>query len=338
LATYHYLEKKFQADVIINVGTHGSQEFLPGKSCGLSRSCYPDLAIDNLPYLYIYNSDNPAEGTIAKRRGPATLVDHMQTVMTESGLYEHLEKLEEYLEEYARVKDFDTARRDILKEQILDTIKAAKLEGELKLQGEVSFEEIVKHAHEVITRIRDTQIPDGMHIFGEYPEGKSRVDFIHSILRYDSGDGVSSRRIMFNLMDEDLDLAIDNPSMISTKHKKTYSQLLSDADIFSKKLIEEFLNNSSFPEDLLARQILKEHLKNTNSIELLSIFKKKVIDIAERIDSSTEIQSLLHGFEAGYIRPGPSGLIPVEGVMFFLQVEISIPLILKRCQQRLPGK
>ena len=309
LATYHYLEKKFGADAIINVGTHGSQEFLPGKSVGLSKSCYPDLAIDNLPYLYIYNADNPAEGTIAKRRGPATLVDHMQTVVTESGLYEHLEKLGEYLQEYTKVKDFAPAREHILKHEILNAIKDAKLEGELKLDDRLPFEEIVKRAHEVITRIRDTQIPDGMHIFGEYPEGERRVDFIHSILRYDFGDGISSRRILFNLMDEGLDFAVDNPASFSAKHEKTYGQLLRDADTLSKKLIEKFLENPDIPPEVLTKEILGKQLKNTIEVELLCTFKRKVMDIAKRIDSSTEIESLLAGFGGSYIQPGPSGLI-----------------------------
>ena len=87
LATYMWLDKVFGVDAIIHVGTHGNLEFLPGKGVALSGSCFPDIAIGDVPHLYIYNSDNPPEGTIAKRRSYATLVDHMQTVMTESGLY-----------------------------------------------------------------------------------------------------------------------------------------------------------------------------------------------------------------------------------------------------------
>ncbi|MCK4244200.1 MAG: cobaltochelatase subunit CobN, partial [Candidatus Omnitrophica bacterium] len=240
--------------------------------------------------------------------GPATLVDHMQTVMTESGLYEDLEKLEAYLGEYAQAKDFDPARKNVLKEQILAAIKDAKLEKELKLKENLPFEEIVRRSHEIITKIRDTQIPDGMHIFGEYPKSERKVEFIHSILRYDFGDGISCRRILFNLMNEDLDFAIENPSSMSLKHKKTYGELIKNADIFSKKLIEQFLKNEKSPE-VLAKQTLKEYLKNSKSIVALSALKEKVVEIAKRIDSSKEIESLFHGFKGGYIQPGPSGLI-----------------------------
>ncbi|HOV52583.1 MAG TPA: cobaltochelatase subunit CobN, partial [Methanothrix sp.] len=64
LATYHWIEEVFGADVMVHVGTHGNMEFLPGKSVGLSGSCFPDIAVGDIPYLYIYNSDNPPEGTV----------------------------------------------------------------------------------------------------------------------------------------------------------------------------------------------------------------------------------------------------------------------------------
>lgn len=293
LATYRYLENKFGADVLINVGTHGSQEFLPGKSVGLSASCYPDLAIDNLPYLYIYNADNPAEGTIAKRRGPATLIDHMQTVMTEGGLYEDLEKLEQLLGEYHKAAGLDPAREHMLRHQIKETITKAKLKGELKINpdNELPFDEIIKRTHEVITRIRDTQIPDGMHVFGDYPRDEQRVDFIHSILRYDFGDGISTRRIFAQLNNIDLDYALGHTGELH--REKSYSIWLKHIDGQAKDFIREVINH---------RQI--------DSLEpALTRLRDKILDIARRMDESKEIESLLNGFEARYIQPGPSGLI-----------------------------
>jgi cobaltochelatase CobN len=133
LATYRYLENTFGANVIVHVGTHGNLEFLPGKSVALSESCYPDIAIGNLPHLYIYNSDNPPEGTIAKRRSYATLVDHMQTVMTESGLYGNLKELEDQIAEYNKVKSSDKARAHALEHIITDLIRRTKLSEEIRL-------------------------------------------------------------------------------------------------------------------------------------------------------------------------------------------------------------
>lgn len=84
-ATYRYFERIYKADVIIHVGTHGNLEFLPGKGTGLSDGCFPDICIGTMPNLYIYNADNPPEGTIAKRRALATIVDHMQAVYIPGG-------------------------------------------------------------------------------------------------------------------------------------------------------------------------------------------------------------------------------------------------------------
>ena len=91
-ATYRYLENDFGADCIVHVGTHGNLEFLPGKGVGLSNACSTDAALGTLPHLYIYNADNPSEGSIAKRRSYATLIDHMQVLMVKSGVTQEVEE------------------------------------------------------------------------------------------------------------------------------------------------------------------------------------------------------------------------------------------------------
>ncbi|MGD9162902.1 MAG: cobaltochelatase subunit CobN, partial [Desulfobacteraceae bacterium] len=128
MATYRYLERDFGANVIIHVGTHGNLEFLPGKSVGLSGKCYPDIAIGDIPHLYIYNADNPAEGTIAKRRSYAVLVDHMQTVMVQGGLYEGLEELDGFLGEYEQARTSDPGRAHVLQHLIMDAINNTGLD------------------------------------------------------------------------------------------------------------------------------------------------------------------------------------------------------------------
>jgi cobaltochelatase CobN len=104
LATYHWIEQIYGADAIVHVGTHGNLEFLPGKGLGLSSECFPDIATGTIPLLYIYNADNPSEGTIAKRRAYATLVDHMQTILSGSGLTGELEEVENLLAQYETAK------------------------------------------------------------------------------------------------------------------------------------------------------------------------------------------------------------------------------------------
>lgn len=189
LATYHYLDETFGADAIVHVGTHGNLEFLPGKGVGLSDSCYPDIAIGNMPHLYIYNSDNPPEGTTAKRRSYATIIDHMQTVMTTSELYGNLKELEEQIAEYKRAIVSDKARAHALTHTIEDLLEETGISYSINLKGlkyiEAGFDEIIEAAHKVVTETYETKIPKGMHIFGKNPEGEDRVEMIDSILSYE---------------------------------------------------------------------------------------------------------------------------------------------------------
>lgn len=218
----------------------------------------------------------------------------MQTVMTESGLYGELKELEDQIAEYNKTKVSDKARAHALEHIIIDLIKSTKLSEEIRLdemlEGKDSFEKIIDLAHEAITRIYNTQIPDGMHIFGEVPEGDKRVELINSILRYDS----EMRRLVFDLMGLEID-----PS-------EAESEVLAEVDEISKELVKRFLDGKEAIE--VVEVILGDRLKNRNENRITSM-KDKVMELSSAMDASDEIGSLIHGFDAGYIEPGASGLI-----------------------------
>jgi cobaltochelatase CobN len=269
---------------------------------GLSRDCYPDIAIGTIPHLYIYNADNPPEGTIAKRRSYACLVDHMQTVMTQGGLYEELEELDSLLGEYENARH-DKARAHALVHLIIEAIVKSKLDKEIKLSEGMQPEEIISKVHDALSRIRNTQIQYGMHIFGEQPDGEKRVDFINSILRYDSGD-VSLRRVISGIMGLNFDELMANQGAISPGYNKSNGELLEEIDSLSKVVIKEFLEAvSKTPEDVFEQPVKQEHVRQLGSL------RERVLDLNNRINESREIEALLSGFEGRYIPAGPSGLI-----------------------------
>ncbi len=260
IATYRWLSREFGADIIVHVGTHGNLEFLPGKGNCLSAGCFPDIAIDRVPHLYIYNADNPAEGTIAKRRSYATLVDHMQTVMTQSGLYEELEELERLLGEYEKVKGLDRGRAHATEHLILELLQKTNLDKEIRVYlskketkkvslselnheeiHQLPFDEIAREAHNILSRIRNTQIQDGMHIFGKLPEGEKRIDFIYSILRFDGGEGVSFRREVAKMLGLDLGELLLDQGKLHPTYGKSYGALLEEIDRISKDIIRQVL-------------------------------------------------------------------------------------------------
>ncbi|PIY18891.1 cobalt chelatase [Candidatus Desantisbacteria bacterium CG_4_10_14_3_um_filter_40_18] len=330
MATYRYLERDFPVDVLVHVGTHGNLEFLPGKGTALSGDCYPDIAIGDIPHLYIYNADNPAEGTIAKRRSYATLIDHMQTVMTQGGLYEELEELGRFLGEYEQLKDLDPGRAHVLQHLIMEAIRKTNLDKEIKIchrgtedtekrikLSDISdeevhslpFDEIAHGAHGALSRTRNTQIQDGMHIFGQFPEGEKRVDFINSILCYDAGEDVSLRKIVAAMIGMNLADMLADGGKVCPHHKQSYGELLEEVGELSKGFIRYFLTGDGIPVEELARDIVGDRLKNPEYAHHLEQVKERLADLNRRIDESQEIQALLHGFDGGYIPPGPSGLI-----------------------------
>ncbi|MEW5763302.1 MAG: cobaltochelatase subunit CobN, partial [Bacillota bacterium] len=309
LATYRWLERGFGADVIVHVGTHGNLEFLPGKGVGLSGECYPDLAIGTLPHLYIYNADNPPEGTIAKRRSYATLVDHMQTVLTQGGLYDELAELDRYLEEYEQARVADPARAHTLEHLIIEEIKKTNLDKQIPVEdGHQNFALIKEKAHAVLSVIRNTQIQDGQHIFGELPQGERRLDFLNAVLRFDAGETVSLRKAVARLMGLEFGELLAAPEKFSPRHGKSHGALLEEIDRAAKAFIGLLLRGRSVTHEEAAK-VLGEALAAPEHLEELNSLLPRVLDLNARLEASQEIEALLDGFAGRYIPSGPSGLI-----------------------------
>lgn len=302
LATYYWIEHIYKADVIVHVGTHGTLEFLPGKGLGLSDECYPDISIGTIPHLYIYNADNSPEGTIAKRRSYATLVDHMQTVLTQGGLYEELEEIDNLLHQYETAKS-DPARAHALQHLIIEAVTAANLDKDMHLTHDLPLEEVVSRAHEALSKIRNTQIQRGMHIFGRLPEGDKRIDFINAIIRFDSGDP-SPRRTIAQVMGFDLSDLLENQDKFSYEHGLSNGALLERLEGTTKEFITSVLDKSLTSYD----ELFKRSVSGEQG-QVLDVIRTRILDINRRLEESLEIESLLHGFSGGYIPSGPSGVI-----------------------------
>ena len=105
MAFYTYLEKVFQADALVHVGTHGATEFMPGKQVGLSCECWPDRLIGELPNVYVYSVNNPSEGSIAKRRSYAELISYLTPPIENAGLYKDLVSLKDLVTTYRHTTD-----------------------------------------------------------------------------------------------------------------------------------------------------------------------------------------------------------------------------------------
>ncbi|HWR57062.1 MAG TPA: cobaltochelatase subunit CobN, partial [Negativicutes bacterium] len=309
VATYRYLEDMWGADVLVHVGTHGNLEFLPGKSVGLSESCFPELTLGTVPHLYIYNTDNPPEGTIAKRRSYATLVGHMQTVMVEAATHGHLEELENCLGQYLQAKQTDPARAHELEHLIMDKAAESNLLDDIG-PHQADFDLLVEKLHGLITGLKNRMHQDGLHIFGDIPAGGRRVSFIRAVLKHDAGANGTFGRLVTELMGLDYDQLKDSPHTWHAGFGKNYGALLDDVNRYTKELVAGFADGASDISLLTsARKTLGPHLANLAKVEQLEYWRDKVKNIAANLSASREIDSLLHGFDGGYLPAGPSGLI-----------------------------
>ena len=288
LATYKWLSREFGADAVVHVGTHGNLEFLPGKATGLSSGCLPDVAIDTMPNLYIYNADNPPEGTIAKRRSNAVLVDHMQTVMVQGELYGDLDELERLLAEYTRYRQAEPAKAHTISHMIIDRVKTLNLIPEDRLSHEMMDEAIVE-IHEKLSLLKDTYIPKGMHIFGHVPQGADRAELIYAILRYESGPG-SLRAVVSDVV-----------GRVSTAQ----SGDLEEAEVTARSLCRGWVEHGTTLADGMGAM----YALSTSEREALDKVGEDIARLECSISASDEMGSLLVGLTGAYLSPGPSGLI-----------------------------
>ncbi|MGW7415228.1 cobaltochelatase subunit CobN [Streptomyces sp. NPDC054863] len=191
LAAYRWIaasaaDNGFGADAMIHLGKHGNLEWLPGKNAGLSAACGPDAALGDLPLIYPFLVNDPGEGTQAKRRVHATLVDHLVPPMARADSYGDIARLEQLLDEHAQIASMDPAKLPAIRAQIWTLIQAAKLDHDLGLEDrpeDEGFDEFIMHLDGWLCEIKDVQIRDGLHVLGGAPAGAARVNLVLAILR-----------------------------------------------------------------------------------------------------------------------------------------------------------
>ena len=186
LATYLWLRHEFGAHAAVHLGKHGNLEWLPGKTLGMSASCGPDAALGDLPLIYPFLVNDPGEGTQAKRRAHAVLVDHLIPPMARAESYGDINRLEQLLDEHANIATLDPAKLPAIRQQIWTLMRAAKMDHDLGLAERPEddhFDEMVLHVDGWLCEIKDVQIRDGLHILGAAPTGEAELDLVLSILR-----------------------------------------------------------------------------------------------------------------------------------------------------------
>ncbi|WP_295402004.1 magnesium chelatase subunit H, partial [uncultured Thiocystis sp.] len=179
-AFYRYIREDFGAHAVLHFGTHGALEFMPGKQAGLSGACWPDRLIGDLPNIYLYASNNPSEGTIAKRRAAATLISYMTPPIAHAGLYKGLIDLKGSMERWRGLPPEDVEERTQLAELIQAQAAELELAALEPAWGESAVSEVVT-LNEKVLELEYTLIPYGLHVVGEAPTEEERLDMLEAV-------------------------------------------------------------------------------------------------------------------------------------------------------------
>ncbi len=310
LAFYFWLRTRFNIDAIVHVGKHGNLEWLPGKSVALGASCWPDVTLGAMPHLYPFIVNDPGEGSQAKRRAQAVIIDHLMPPLTRAENYGPLQDLERQVDEYYEALMVDPRRAKLLRKTILDGIVKHRLHEELgmdKPRDATGEDALLTRADAYLCELKEAQIRDGLHIFGSSPQGIQRRDTLLALGRYPVGDGLGANASIltalakdlqlgdaFNPLDADwaapwtgprpaeLDAAIDAP----WRHQGDTRERL-------EALATSLLDSVARPKWPHSAQVL--HRLNH--------------DLLARLDACgpQELAQLKRGLEGRFVPPGPSG-------------------------------
>ncbi|AZA09288.1 cobaltochelatase subunit CobN [Corynebacterium pseudopelargi] len=306
LGTYYWLREIFGAHAIVHMGKHGNMEWLPGKNAGLSQECYPDQAIHELPLIYPFLVNDPGEGTQAKRRAHATLVDHMIPPMARAESYGDITRLEQLLDEHQNIAAMDPAKLPAIRQEIWTLLQAAKMDRDLgwdERPEEDAFDDKLMEIDGWLCEIKDAAIRGGLHILGEAVRGEVRVELVLAMLRarqlWGGEQAVPGLRESLGL-DESGDVT---RSEVDQAERIAYQLLdaLEQRD-WDSQAVAEVIAAQSLPEGTDVQAL--EHLLHFACQEIIP-----------RLDgSAAEIDQILRALNGEFIAAGPSGS-PMRGLI-----------------------
>jgi magnesium chelatase subunit H len=177
-AFYRWLREDFGAHAVLHFGTHGALEFMPGKQAGMSARCWPDRLIGDLPNFYLYASNNPSEGMLAKRRAGAALISYLTPPVASAGLYRGLLDLKASIDRWRGMDpEADPGQRAALAGLIQAQAVAVDLAGAEPVWGDGAAGAILRLGAALL-ELEYTLIPHGLHVVGEPPDAAQRAEML----------------------------------------------------------------------------------------------------------------------------------------------------------------
>jgi cobaltochelatase CobN len=318
LAFYAWLRQDIRAQAMVHMGKHGNLEWLPGKSVALSENCFSEAALGPLPHLYPFIVNDPGEGTQAKRRAQAVIVDHLTPPLTRAESYGPLAELELLVDEFYEAAGLDPRRLDLLRRQILDLTRTIGLDRDAGIGAGDDEDAALAKLDNYLCDLKEMQIRDGLHILGETPQGRLRRDLLVALARLprqgETGDPRNNSLIRAMAADlgltengfDPLDCVLGEPW--TGAKPAALRDLLPDTAWRSQGDTVERL------EELAARLIDGQAALAPDWAATRAVFEAIAEQIIPAVDAcgGAEIAALIDGLNGKFIIPGPSGA-PTRG-------------------------
>ncbi|MBB5573553.1 MULTISPECIES: cobaltochelatase subunit CobN [Rhizobium] len=315
LAFYAFLRQSFGAHAVIHMGKHGNLEWLPGKALALSEACYPEAILGPLPHLYPFIVNDPGEGTQAKRRTSAVIIDHLTPPLTRAESYGPLKDLEALVDEYYEASGGDPRRIRLLRKQILDLVTDIGLDQDAGIAKGEGEDEALKKLDAYLCDLKEMQIRDGLHIFGVSPSGRLLTDLTVALARVprglgEGGDQSLQRAIARDAFGQPVSFDPLDCDMAAawTGHRPDILADISDAPWRTQgDTVERIeLLAASFVAGEIA---CPQDWPQTHAVlaEIESRLKPSILACGD-----AEIAALMKGLDGRFVSPGPSGA-PTRG-------------------------
>ena len=308
LAFYAWLREQFRADAIVHLGKHGNLEWLPGKALALSQDCLPEAALGPLPHLYPFIVNDPGEGTQAKRRASACIIDHLTPPLTRAESYGPLRDLERLVDEYFEASGVDPRRCKLLSREILDLARRHGIAADCGIAPETGESDALAKLDGYLCELKELQIRDGLHIFGVSPAGDQLADLLVALARVPQAgdaDGSLPRALAddlaleFDPLDCDMAAPWSGPRSAALAHDSPW-RTVGDT-------VERL--------EILARDLVRGAQRCdpawTKTARALARIEGRLRPAVARCGEA-EIAGLLKGLDGRFVPPGPSGA-PTRG-------------------------
>ncbi|MQU77355.1 cobaltochelatase subunit CobN [Sinorhizobium medicae] len=321
LAFYAYLRAVFGAHAIVHMGKHGNLEWLPGKALALSQDCYPEAIFGPTPHLYPFIVNDPGEGTQAKRRTSAVIIDHLTPPLTRAESYGPLKDLEALVDEYYEAAGGDPRRLRLLSRQILDLVRDIGLDHDAGIDKADTENRALEKLDAYLCDLKEMQIRDGLHVFGLAPKGRLLTDLTVALARVPRGMGEGGDQSLQRAIAADLGLYA--AALPRTQPFDPLDCVMSDPWTGTRPDLLATLSDAPWRTagdtveriELLAAKLVSGEIACSmdwaNTRAVLDEVEMRLKPSIER-SGEAEIKGLLTGLDGRFVAPGPSGA-PTRG-------------------------